>query len=238
MEYKWDYSEDDTDAYEQGLKPLFVWRKGELLTAIQEVNKELDISLLNKLTAGVIRLLCLRAECKGLVCKNRSPVTFYSFDENSAKNITNKQVQLFINRHKYNKNYKRRQRKYYKEMLGKCKEEAEYYKSLHWKEDYREIRRIEAEWDNLFYACDFYIADFKKRCKMGDVDLDRLRAEVPIKAAKYRKILSGIKDRDPKIYEFMRLENVDLNDDFTCLQQIDSYKDALRCRREGRGPWM
>ena len=226
------------EAYQAGYRPAKEWPKADLLLMIEAVNKDVDIKLLKKLDANLIRLHCLEAKCEHHVGINRQLVTFYDFNENYAKNITNKNIIMFIDRKKANKKYERGQREYFLKMRGKCKKEAEYYKALDWKEDWREIRRIEAEWDNLFYACDFYIADFKKRCKRGDVDLDRLRANVPIKAAKYREILSSLKESDFEIYEFMHLKDVDLSDDFTCLKQFDYYKNALCCRYEGRGPWM
>ena len=145
------------EAYDAGFKPIKEWDKATLISKITEINKNIDVKLLKKLSVGYIRSLCLSNAGRHHVGKTYVYTQFGEFDEVKASEISN-------------------------EILFEKLENQAAYKALKVKEKEEkkaEPKKIAANWAFIFISanadyCAIYSDVFKKLVQAEDVDFDAI----------------------------------------------------------------
>lgn len=87
-------------AYESGEKPISKWVKGEIVEAIEKLNKDIDINLLKKINSNKLKCLCLRNSSYHHTSKFCNTTDFYSIDEERIERLTNDKLMSIIENQK------------------------------------------------------------------------------------------------------------------------------------------
>lgn len=108
----WSMSNNAVDAYENGEKPLSKWRKSDIFEAIEETEEiELKCSIekLRKLPVKVLKEVCLHYSSWHHTSNHYNQTDFYSLDEISIENLTDKKIDELIAEYKASKKEEKKQ---------------------------------------------------------------------------------------------------------------------------------